>query len=277
MSAATVGPLTGKRIVVTRSPEMAEMMGQKLAALGAKPICLPVIDFVPLPAPELDRALTHLSQYDWLIFTSANAVRFFFDRLDTVDSLNNNYELPFTNSRLRTAAVGQATARLLAEKRIDVDFVPEEFTGQQLALGLGNVDGRRILLPRARIGRPEISALLREQGAVVDEFALYDTVTADPDQSALIELEKGVDVITFTSPSSVRNLVEILRNNSNVDDTDLGRFGRIFFGPLIACIGPSTAEEAAEQGLTVDIVPEEYTIDGLIAAVAAYFEDNTER
>jgi uroporphyrinogen-III synthase len=112
---------------------------------------------------------------------------------------------------------------------------------------------------------------------VVDEFALYDTVTADPDQSALIELEKGVDVITFTSPSSVRNLVEILRNNSNADDTDLGRFGRIFFGPLIACIGPSTAEEAAEQGLTVDIVPEEYTIDGLIAAVAAYFEDNTER
>jgi uroporphyrinogen-III synthase len=264
MSAATVGPLTGKRIVVTRSPEMAEMMGQKLAALGAKPICLPVIDFVPLPAPELDRALTHLSQYDWLIFTSANAVRFFFDRLYTVGSLDNNYQLPITNSRLRTAAVGQATARLLAEKRIDVDFVPEEFTGEQLALGLGNVAGRRILLPRARIGRPEIPALLRERGAMVEEFALYDTVTAVPNPQTLAELEKGVDVITFTSPSSVRNFLKV------------GQFGKLL-NPLIACIGPSTADEAAERGLTVDIVAKEYTIDGLIAAVAAYFEDNTER
>jgi uroporphyrinogen-III synthase len=277
MSAAAAGPLAGKRIVVTRSPELAEMMGQKLAALGAIPICLPVINFVPLPTPELDRALIRLSRYDWLIFTSANAVRFFFDRLDAVGSLANNYQLPFTNSRLRTAAVGQATARLLAEKEIVVDFVPEEFTGQQLVLGLGSVAGQRILLPRARIGRPEIPNLLREQGAAVDEFALYDTVTADPDSHALAELEKGVDVITFTSPSSVRNFLKIVGRNGNADDADLGRFSRIFFGSLIACIGPSTAEETAEQGLTVDIVPEEYTIDGLIAAVAAYFEDNTER
>ena len=284
MSATAAPPLTGKRIVVTRSPESAAAMAQKLAALGATPICLPVIDFVPLPAPELDQALTNLSQYHWLIFTSPNAVRFFLNRLESHPSTQSpitNHQLPINQStqstqspinpitqlpnypitQFRLAAIGQTTARLLSEKGLKVDFIPDEFTGQQLALGLGDVAGQRILLPRARIGRPEITALLRERGALVDDIALYDTITAVPDPAALAEIEKGVDVITFTSPSSVRNFLEV------------GQFAKLSHS-LIACIGPSTAAEAEKQGLTADIVAGDYTIDGLITAVAAYYEHN---
>jgi uroporphyrinogen-III synthase len=246
------GPLSGKRIVVTRSPEQAETMGQKLAALGAAVIYLPAIDFVPLPAPDLDNALANLSAYAWLIFTSSNAVRFFWERLE-------ESPLPVeAMAQVRTAAVGSATTLLLVEKGVRVDFTPAEFTGQQLVLGLGSVTGQRVLLPRAKIGRPEIIALLRERGAIVEDVALYDTVTADPDPEALAELEKGVDVLTFTSPSSVRNFLTVTQ------------FGKLRHA-ITACIGPSTALEAEKQGLRVTIIPDDYTIDGLVTAVADYY------
>ncbi len=249
-------PLLEKRIVVTRSPDQAEELCARLEALGAQCIRFPVIDFVPLPAPELDVALTRLNQYTWLIFTSANAVRFFWQRLET-------NRLPITDHRLPIAAVGSATQQLLAEKGVQVDFVPEEFTGEQLALGLGNVAGRRILLPRARIGRPEIVNLLRERGALVDDIALYETVTAVPTPDVLAELEKGANVLTFTSPSSVRNFLEILGTRPD-------RFRKPVRSALVAVIGPSTAAEAEKSGLRVDIMPQEYTIEGLVTAVVEH-------
>jgi len=144
--------------------------------------------------------------------------------------------------------------------------MPDQFTGEQLALGLGNVAGQRILLPRARIGRPEIVALLRERGAVVEDIALYDTITAVPSPETLAELEKGVDVLTFTSPSSVRNFVKITKHTM---------FWKHRISALIAVIGPSTAAEAEKYGLSVDITPEDYTIDGLITAVAAHIEKHS--
>lgn len=253
-----VKPLHGKRIVITRSPDLAEPMCAQLAALGAIPICLPVIDFVPLPAPELTAALANLTCYDWLIFTSRNAVHFFWARLQKRDWNLGSGKRPLI------AAVGEATGRVLAEKGVVVDYVPHEFTGEQLALGLGDVSGQWILLPRAKIGRPEIVELLRERGAVVDEIALYETVTAVPTPDALAELDKGVDVITFTSPSSVRNFLDIVKNMRPEGFSE--PFGSV------ACIGPSTAAAAERLGLTVAIVPDVYTIEGLISAVSDYFE-----
>ncbi|GIK56252.1 MAG: uroporphyrinogen-III synthase [Chloroflexi bacterium] len=258
-------PLSGQRIVVTRSPDQAEELCARLEALGAQCIRFPVIDFVPLPAPELAAALTRLDQYTWLIFTSANAVRFFFERLEIGDwRLEANLQSPISNLPLPPiAAVGSATQQALAEKGVPVDFVPDEFTGEQLALGLGDVTGQRILLPRARMGRPEIVNLLRERGALVDDFALYETVTAVPTPEALAELEKGADILTFTSPSSVRNFLEILGTRPD-------RFRKPVRSALVAVIGPSTAIEAQKYGLRVDIMPQEYTIEGLVTAVEAY-------
>ncbi|MBX3055345.1 MAG: uroporphyrinogen-III synthase [Anaerolineae bacterium] len=254
-------PLSGKRIVVTRSPEQAEGLCAPLEAMGAQCIRFPVIDFVPLPAPELDNALAQLDQYTWLIFTSANAVRFFFRRLEIGDwRLASNLQSPISNLPC-IAVVGSATQQALAEKGVSVDFMPDEFTGEQLAMCLGDVAGRRILLPRARLGRPEIVALLRERGALVDDIALYETVAAVPTPEALAELEKGADVLTFTSPSSVRNFVNIVRHTM---------FWKHRMSALVAVIGPSTAAEAKKYGLQVDIMPREYTIEGLVTAVVEH-------
>jgi len=254
-------PLYGQRIVVTRSPDLAGSMCQQLAALGAIPIRFPTIDFVSLPTPLLAAALANLASYDWLVFTSGNGVRFFFERVASSEWGRQNGlasgEWP------RVGAVGEATARLLLERGVKADFVPEAFTGEQLALGLGDMAGKKVLLARAKIGRPEIVDLLRERGAVVDEFALYESVPAVPTSAALAELDKGIDVITFTSPSTVRHFLEIMKADS---------LAKVVRSALVACIGPTTAAEAEKQGLSVAIMPDAYTIDGLMAALVAYFE-----
>ena len=256
-------PLSGKRILVTRSPEQAQDFADSLAALGAEPVVFPVIQFEPLPTDLPDPAA-----YDWLIFTSANAVDFFFERLETRDwrlKTISNLQSP-VSSLPKIAAVGSATAVKLTALGVPVDFMPDEFTGEQLVLGLGDVAGRRVLLPRAKIGRPEIVNLLRERGAVVDDVALYDTVTAVPTPAALAELEKGVDAITFTSPSSVRNFLQIVESRPQGFLKPLGSTA------VIACIGPVTAAEARQSGFTVHVIPEAYTIDGLIEALIRYWE-----
>jgi uroporphyrinogen-III synthase len=256
-------PLSGKRILITRPRAQAETFAAKLAALGAKPVVFPVIQFKALPA-----TLPPIETYDWIIFTSVNAVAFFFERLKIKESR------PIVNlksfGKLRTgslisnlptiAATGPATAQKLAEYGVQTDFVPAEFTGEALAAGLGDLTGQRVLLPRAKIGRPQLVTRLREQGAEVDEVALYDTVTAVPTPEALAQLEQGIDVITFTSPSSVRSFLEITGNNRA-------------HTAVIACIGPITAQQAQASGLPVHVTPENYTIDGLTEALIAYFKD----
>jgi uroporphyrinogen III methyltransferase/synthase len=132
-----------------------------------------------------------------------------------------------------------------------------------------------VLLPRAKIGRPQIVEFLREQGAQVDDIALYDTVPAVPTPDALAQLQKGFNVITFTSPSSVRNFLKIL------ETTRPQRFSKplrsLLNQAIIACIGPITAEEAEANGFNVAVVPSEYTIDGLIQAIGDYYRRSFSR
>jgi uroporphyrinogen-III synthase len=254
-------PLAGKRIVITRSKWQAASFGEKLARLGAEPIVFPVIQFVALPPGLLDDALAQFEQYDWLVFTSVNAVEFFFRRVDELDLRLN---MP------RVATVGSATAVALQSRHISIDFTPDEFTGEALAAGLGDLTGHKVLLPRAKIGRPQIVELLRQQGAEVDDVALYDTVTAVPTPDALAQLQRGFDVITFTSPSSVRNFLKIV--NKSRPEGFQKPFGSMLNEAAIACIGPVTADEAHKNGLNVTITPTEYTIDGLVQAIIDHFQ-----
>jgi uroporphyrinogen-III synthase len=250
-------PLHHKRIVITRSETQAASFRDKCIQLGAIPIVFPVIRFTALPPKSLDNALSQLKKYDWLVFTSVNAVEFFFRR---VDELGLTFKMPFV------ATVGSATAVALQARHIPINFTPDEFTGEALAAGLGDLTGQKVLLPRAKIGRPQIVELLREQGAQVDDVALYDTVTAVPTPDALAQLQQGIDVITFTSPSSVRNFLKILDTTRPLLDQ-----------AIIACIGPITAEEAEANGFDVTIVPSEYTIDGLIQAIGDYYRRSFSR
>ena len=262
MSAATVSgnrslaglpSLSGKRIVVTRPQAQAAVLAEKLAALGAVPVLFPTIAIVPLDdLGPLEAALGRLGAqaYQWLIFTSANAVSIVCDRLAG--------GLP---AGVRLAAVGPATARVLAARGLDGAVIPEEYVAEALAASLGDLSGQRVLLPQAEQAREALAAALRQRGAVVDEIVIYRTVPAAPDAAALAELRRGADAVTFTSGSAARSFVRLLP----------GWPAEPGPRPLVACLGPVTADVARQAGLPVDVVAAEHTLDGLIAALAEYW------
>jgi uroporphyrinogen III methyltransferase / synthase len=244
--------LAGRRVLVTRPRDQAEALARALAARGARAVLFPTIEVRPVAdLSRLDRAIDTLSTYDWITFPSPNAVDIVFDRL-----LARHVPLP---PLLRIAAVGLGTAQALEARGARVDFIPSEFLGLQLGRELTPVQGQRVLLPRAARGREELAVELARRGATVDEVVVYDTLPASVDPQDLVELERGVDVATFTSPSTVENFFALLG----------GRAVAVLGGAYVACIGPVTARAARSMGLTVHLEPAEHSIPGLIAALDA--------
>jgi uroporphyrinogen III methyltransferase / synthase len=244
--------LAGRRVLVTRPRDQAEALARALAARGARAVLFPTIEVRPVAdLSRLDRAIDTLSTYDWITFPSPNAVDVVFDRL-----LARRVPLP---PRLRIAAVGPGTAQALEARGARVDFIPSEFLGQQLGRELTPVHGQRVLLPRAARGRDELAIELARRGASVDEVVVYDTLPASVDPRDLVELERGVDVATFTSPSTVENFFALLG----------ARAVAVLGGASVACIGPVTASAARAFGLTVHLEPAEHSIPGLVAALDA--------
>jgi len=245
-------PLAGKRVVITRPRAQAGALAEKLAALGAQPIVFPTIEIAPMDdAGPLEAALRQLESYQWVVFTSANGVAAFWERL--------NGGAGSGLGGLRFAAVGPATARALQKRGATAAFIPDEYVAESLAAGLGDVAGRRILLPHAELAREVLADELRQRGATVDEIAVYRTLPAAPDPAGLAELKRGVEAVTFTSGSAARNFAAL---------AGLPAAGP---RPAVACIGPVTAAVARQAGLPVDVVAAEFTLDGLVAALAGYF------
>jgi uroporphyrinogen III methyltransferase/synthase len=250
-------------VVVTRSEAQSAALGERLEALGAVPVVFPVIRFEALPTPELEEiAARDFADIDWIVLTSVNAVEHLCSRLERGGR-------SLARARSRVAAIGEATMRALAERGVEPQVVPDEFRGEALVESLGELEGKVVLLPRSRLGRPEIAAALRARGARVRELALYDTVRVAPRPEALRELRRGFDAVTFTSPSSVRSFLGILEGAGLKRD--------LLDGVVIACIGPVTAEEARSRGLVADVVPASYTVSGLVAALAARFDADPRR
>ncbi|KAA3656490.1 MAG: uroporphyrinogen-III synthase [Chloroflexi bacterium] len=250
------------RVVVTRTADQAPVFCQKLAAAGFTPIAFPAIQLEPLPTALLEAALQKIHTFDWLVFTSGNAVDFFFKQ----STINNQQST--INNFPKIAATGSATAQKLNVLGITVNFIPDKFVGEELVAGLGNLTNQNVLLPRAKRGRPEIVKLLREAGAEVTEVALYDTITAVPTPTALAQLAQGFKAITFTSPSSVRNFLKII-------DSRPDRFQKpvrsLLQTTVITCIGPITATAARDLGLTVTLMPTQYTIDSMVQELKTHF------
>lgn len=246
--------LVGRRILVTRPRAQTDALETALEALGAHPIAFPTIDIRPAPdlAP-LDRALEALDRYAWIAFTSANGVAVFFDRL-----ARRAGAVP---PGVRIAAVGPGTAGALAARGARVDFVPSEFLGERLGQELGEVEGRRVLFPRAAGARETLALELTRRGAAVEDVIVYETLPAAPDPQGLAELERGVDAATFTSASTVDNFFLLLD----------GRAARLLNGVVVACIGPVTADAARARGLTVHVQPAEHTVPGLVSALVERF------
>ena len=248
-------PLFGKRVLVTRARSQASRLTEALESLGAGCMEVPAIrlDDPSDGFAAADAAIAKLDTYHWLIFTSPNGVSRFFARLSHMGK--DTRALGYA----KVAAIGPATAEKLRGHGIAADCVPEEFRAEGVLEALkGKLPPHaKILLPRAEEAREVLPEKLREQGATVDAVPLYQTSAAKADAEALrAALAAGeIDLVTFTSSSTVRNLCQILGGADALA------------GVKTACIGPVTADTARALGIEPDIVAETYTIDGLVAAI----------
>lgn len=258
---ASGAPLRGRSVIVTRTREQSGEIAGPLEALGAEVVACPVIEIVDPPDfGPLDEALAHVSDYDWIIFTSANAVRRFFARLETSGGSLASLVDP------KVAAVGDSTARVLREFGVEADFVPpmdfraEAVSEEFVRRGVG--PGWRILVPRALEAREVIPDTLRSLGAIVDVAPVYRTVQATPCDDVVERLRAGgFDAVTFTSPSTVRNFIAMLRS-AGLDPAE------VMAGLSIASIGPVTTSALSDAGFGAAVEAHPSTVPVLVEQLA---------
>ena len=245
--------LHGRRVLVTRQRAQAAPLVEALSARGAVPVVFPTIDVRPVAdTGALDASLDRLESYRWIAFTSRNAVDCFYDR-----AAARGRTVPRT---VRLAAVGTATSDALVQRGRAADFVPDEFRGARLGRDLPHVAGAAVLLPCAAAARDEAVSALRLRGAAVHPVVVYETMLPDVDSAARAELDAGIDIATFASPSAVENFFALLGPAAP----------RLLARAIVACIGPVTGAAARSLGLTVHVQPDEYTVPGLVAALEAH-------
>ena len=252
-------PLFGKRVLVTRSRAQASVLSEMLADEGAEPVELPTLELSNVEDySRLDSSIASLSTYSWVIFTSTNGVDAFFDRMRALGLDSRAFR------GVNVGAIGPATAESLVDHGIIADLVPPQYVSESLVEAMKGQDlnGTRVLLPRGDIGRDELPEGLAGLGAQVDQLPVYRTVVPEDSRARARELlaDGRIDMVTFTSSSTVSNLLNLLDGN-----------GSLFEQTLVACIGPVTAETAQSAGLRVDVVAREYTIAGLVRALKEYF------
>jgi hydroxymethylbilane synthase len=263
-SGGTNRPLAGRRVIVTRAIKQSGEMTRALESLGAEVIACPTIEIrEPSNWAQLDRALIHLSWYDWLVFTSANGVEYFLRRLDQLG--HGRAEL----MPHRICAIGRKTAEKLKSENITVDLMPERFTAEAVVeefikrFGVRQrLRGSRMLLPASRTTRDVIRPAMERIGVHVEVVEAYQTVTPATNGQEVARLfhNAKADYIIFTSPSTVANLAAIL-------ETD--HLAPLLANTRVACIGPVTADAARLHGLTVHIQPEEHTGQAVVTAIVA--------
>lgn len=262
-------PLFGRRIVVTRSREQAGELIDMLEERGAEAITAPTIRIAqPEDAAPLEDAVAAASTFDWIVFTSANGVDSFMSRLTAGADVR---EL----KGVRICAVGPSTASRLLRYGVRADLMPSEYRAEAVMDALrtqGPLRGRRVLLPRADIGRDLLADELRQAGAEVTDVVAYRTTLAQGDRDGdrdiyRMLLDGKIDAVTFTSASTVRNFAQIHGQEQAAD---------LLSGTVVATIGPVTAEAAQQLGIEATVQPERYTIPDLVDALVAHFRNRQE-
>jgi uroporphyrinogen III methyltransferase/synthase len=261
-------PLFGRRIVVTRSREQAGELVEMLEERGAEAIQAPTIRIAPAEdGAALDRACEDASAYDWIVFTSANAVDYFMQRQLAVSDIR---EL----KGVRLCAIGPSTAQRLNRYGLRVDLTPDEARSEAVidALkGAGTVKDARFLLPRADIAREVLADQLRDAGAEVSEVVAYRTLLAGSERDAdhdiyRMLLDRQIDAVTFTSASTVKNFAKMFGEEQAAD---------LLNTTVVASIGPVTAEAAQQLGITTTVMPARYTIPDLVDALVEHFSSRS--
>lgn len=252
------GVLTGRRVVVTRAREQSSELAAKLAALGAEVIELPLITV----AKEIDKHVLHdvfaeLGTYDWIVFTSANGVRYFFEEFYRI------YEDIRALGLLRFAAVGDTTAKAVREHHITVECQPKIATGAALAdelIATGSLDSAKVLVITGNLNREEIVTKLEDARAIVDTLQVYKTEKTDlaADAAAADFRVRGADAILFASSSAVQSFV---------DQAAALKLSKDAKRPLAGSIGPQTGETMKKVGMPIDFEAKTPSLDALIEAL----------
>ena len=252
-------PLHGKRVLVTRARSQASRLASGLKDLGATVVECPVIKSMPsADTNSLDTALSDLSRYQWAAFASPNGVKQTFDRMHTLGLDARTF------AGCKVAAVGPATVNALGARGIVADLTPETYTAEGLVEAFRAVDvvPESAIVFRSDIGRETLPRGLRQLGSEVTEVVAYRTVLAEVSADiARAAFDDGIDVVTFTSSSTVKNLRHLI-------DGDVTPINN----SVVACMGPVTASTAESFGIRVDIIPEEQSIHGIIKAINSYFD-----
>ncbi|MBI2089001.1 MAG: uroporphyrinogen-III synthase [Deltaproteobacteria bacterium] len=259
-------PLRGRRIVITRARAQGEDFAREIEQLGAEVVEFPTIEIVPAQSYErLDTAIQRLNAYHWIIFTSVNGVEHFWARFRKLGVDSREF------SGVGIAAIGPKTAGALAAHGLKADLVPQEYRAEAILRELKpqDVQGKRILLPRAGKARDILPETLREWGAEVDEIEAYRTVPANSDAPQLRQELRAnkIDMVTFTSSSTVSYFAALFPQDA---------VAKLLAKTAVACIGPITEKTAREMGIHVDVVAREYTISGLTRAIVEYFSQKAE-
>lgn len=263
-------PLAGKRIVVTRAPEQAAEFVAELEALGARVLLLPMITFAePEDVAPLDNAITKLDKFDWVIFTSRNAVKYIVGRMKSLRIPPERVSHLMLTPHIAT--IGTATSH----EALSVGFLPnyeaEESTGKSLASELlDHVRGKRVLVPRSDLANSPLPQILRDAGADVVEVIAYRTIKPQSADSNVLEAIRcgKVDVVTLFSPSAYDHLVE---------EIDLDALRRHSGKMVLATIGPVTSSAVKSDGLQVAIEASNPSAASLCEAIAGYFESSHKR
>ena len=257
-------PLLGKKVLVTRTRQQASSLVRLLERKGAGCIECPTIEVRMVEDLSiLDEAIGRMQEFDWIIFSSTNAVKFFFAR---IDQLGKDIRA-LGNTKL--AAVGASTADFIRRLHLKVDAVPEDFRAEGLLdlFGQQDVKGKKVLIPRAVVAREVLPKGLSAMGMDVTVAPLYETIPPEiaPQTLELLE-EEEIDVVTFTSSSTVKNFFKTVPENV---------VNRITTVSKIACIGPVTARTARNMGLEVHIMPEKSTVPALVDAIENSFHSSS--
>ncbi|WP_442595292.1 uroporphyrinogen-III synthase [Neobacillus sp. D3-1R] len=244
--------LKGKRILVPRGKNEARSFSKLVEDNGGVPVEIPLIAFKAIPPSiEIETMIQHLDTYDWIIFTSNVTV-------ETFLSLNESH----TFSLPKIAVIGKRTAVVLESKGFKVDFIPDEFVAEGFVRDFLPLvlKGMKVLIPKGNLARDYIAEAITKAGALVEEIIIYETYLPEESKIYLKEmiLSNQLDVLTFTSPSTVDHFVQVIEEFQLKKEIN---------NCLIACIGPVTKQKLDSVGLIVDIMPETYTVEEMLKSV----------
>ncbi|MCP3741246.1 uroporphyrinogen-III synthase [Rossellomorea sp. BNER] len=252
-------PLEGKEILITRGEQEAESMSELVKQYGGIPHIVPLLAFRSFEDRKQTDYINQLPEYDWVIFTSKNTVRFFVTLMK-----ENGISLPMTNCKI--GAVGDKTGDLLRSFGITPDFIPDYFTAEDFA-GQFLKEGKRpkkVLIPKGNLARNILASNLRDYGISCDEWILYENYFPQKNQETLknLLLNYDLDAVTFTSSSAIHHYMKTVEKYN---------LNRIIKNQIFACIGPVAKETAENYGLKVVVVPNRYTMEDLVRVLGDYF------